>query len=555
MIIRFPSAERPERLAKAFRRALVAEGHDISYCRVREATAQAFGYRSWNDLLAQVGQGPAFTPDEDLDPTVRTLRQREIGSGLARALGLPPETGHALVQAVAPTRRRQRHTPFDLDAALRRVAARITRDALRITPIRHGDDSGFCVDYDLERIGFTQRFHRIVPHSLMLLVGPDGRVTTGAAHHAHTPRPAIDIPPHDTRLAWLLNDADLTNPDPTPQAGDPLVLETLMRLDKGAITRLRRAPRFTHRAYDVLRTLPEAHPINGFLDAYPLIAVDVADTLDGTGLDPIPGVHAGPLVGSSDPHGWYLDWQVHAANEAPRGWALSREALAQAFEAIAVHDDPACPPFHCWLIEMIACAPAGTLPRGPAQVQAALRLAETFRFVLEPTWSITPDRLFQNFQGDWIDLERRLRGEITGLNALDLKHGHNDVALILVNAALAEQGRPIAIGGAQIRHMPLAKQLRDRISGDDDLPHIFARRRDWRIRVAQDTRDDLLRVIEGGRAITAPLHWIGLARDLAASTYLPVALRASSATQILSRLDVDVDALLAGLENTAQAAA
>lgn len=106
MRIEFKSAERPKRIARSIRKHLGDHGIDRAYGRVREACAAMFGYRSWNDLLGQVGKGTPSAFDQVAGSALTMERAAVFSRRLSEALGIPAKAASEIVSSVGPMSKR-----------------------------------------------------------------------------------------------------------------------------------------------------------------------------------------------------------------------------------------------------------------------------------------------------------------------------------------------------------------------------------------------------------------------------------------------------------------
>lgn len=115
MRIYFHSSVRPTRIAKSIHRHLGDRGFDPAYGRVREACAAMFGYRSWNDLLGQIGRATPSPSDQDAGSAVAMERAAIFSRRLSEALGIPLEAALEIVSSVGPTSKRSPEPALDVE--------------------------------------------------------------------------------------------------------------------------------------------------------------------------------------------------------------------------------------------------------------------------------------------------------------------------------------------------------------------------------------------------------------------------------------------------------
>lgn len=257
--IQFLSAERPSRISKALARALADAGHHIPYMTVREAVAEMYGYRNWNDLLAQVGKQAPSPYDQDLDSLEAEARRSIFVARLADLLSLPREVAALVVDQVGPTSRAKRSLPKpreSWDIIARRISAGLAARASEIRPMNSSDATGVFVALKPE----------IRMHDFILSVTNQGEVEFWTGHDLQIDNRSSDFGRilHMAGLA-ASSDEQAHLPSPAP------LLNTVSRLDPDALHLLRATPTFSVAAYRLAKASPLNGPIRETVSSYPLL--------------------------------------------------------------------------------------------------------------------------------------------------------------------------------------------------------------------------------------------------------------------------------------------
>jgi hypothetical protein len=106
IIMRFSisSAERPKAIARALKKALDGSPHARGYSDCLNLVAEIYGYRTWRELQASLGQDTPSPYDQDLTQDARDARrQHQIGVLVGR--GFSTEFATAVIDRIGPTSR------------------------------------------------------------------------------------------------------------------------------------------------------------------------------------------------------------------------------------------------------------------------------------------------------------------------------------------------------------------------------------------------------------------------------------------------------------------
>jgi hypothetical protein len=288
MQIQFNSGTRPTRLSKAFRGSLASRGAEIPYSKVREGVALMFGYRSWNDLLANGCHGPATPQDQDIPPAEALTRRDTFVARLSSALGIPQDLAGNVVDDIGPTSRKA--PPFDPVQAILRMARNMTASAVSVTPFKACGMSGFkLVEHPRTGRGHPalDLFPDMAPmksalERFALVVSEDGSGVGFAFGDPRSPDAMAirDIDPESGNdlLGDKLQEAGLLrvrNGDATGEP-DPLVRKTLARLNHPALSALRTCPRISPQAYAIAATLKPDGAFLELVSDLPMLGAEIA---------------------------------------------------------------------------------------------------------------------------------------------------------------------------------------------------------------------------------------------------------------------------------------
>lgn len=497
MLIRYTSPSRPERLTKDLHRALNQHGHATGLCQVREATAQALGYRTWNDLRAQStprsGQA-ALVADPD------AASDHAVGTRLAARLGIPDDLGTRLVAEVGLTAP-QRTRDFCWTRRLSVLAARMTGSAETITPVTIDHRTGFRLE---------PKSQSGLMRSITLTVGDDGSVSL-----LRNDKPRVSE--CDGQLGSILDAFGLLDGRPYPGRADPTIIATLTRLDGRAIMRLRADDLFDIAAYDAIRLNPDT-PFARLLDRIPLIGCRVRQAVGDAD-----NFLEKSLLSSDDPEEDLLreavEFSQHNWPEWPYDRMRARRVLTVFRDYQPSERDR---PFGCWTIAFLNACPEQHLPEDPPAIQACIAVASKLDDLFYPSTSIGPSQFYEDFSGDWIALNRSLRSEyrLTSVTPFE------DLAIDCLDAAENARG----IRGKSIDHDLCAMVV------DERLRPVIVKGRSYR---------ELCQAGQAYDAVSEPLETAeGRFAALMQSPLLPSDYRTGSAADLLHKIGFDLDRLL-----------
>ena len=434
MQIRFSSGERPTRVSKSIRKRLADAGHDLPYSRVREGVASMYGYRSWNDLLGNVGKGPRTPDDVDLAPSEARERHDAFAVRLSAALGIPATVAEDVIAAVGPTSGRVR-TTFDVVAAVERMSRHLTASAERIEPFRLGDLVGFVATEHPVAVGRARYAFEDGVRGFSILVSDDGkRVVYERLSGRHPVPTGRSRALQDDQFGRHLQSAGLlaANSDPGKGEPHPLVHDTLSRLAPRALRLLRSAPCFSPEAFGMAASLDDGAPFAKLVDDFPLLASEfenVAHSLhDGALTDDANREKRKAILTSGDPLGLYVE---RARSFADRAWPHlpfdgggAKRAVTDTCKIEVLRDLGVQP----WHIAFLSFAPREKLPTTAAQVAAMIDFVEDMTCLFKEGVRMEPRDFYGSFDGDWVaaDAVRLGRGSfwspsvVLGEAAVDL---------------------------------------------------------------------------------------------------------------------------------------
>lgn len=110
MRIHFDGLVRPKLVAKSLRKALSAEGTELSLGRCQAVASRMFGYADWHDLVRHHAAAPASPDDDEAGVAVAAQRRLQYGRVLSE-LGIDPLTIPGILDAVRPTDRSRADAP------------------------------------------------------------------------------------------------------------------------------------------------------------------------------------------------------------------------------------------------------------------------------------------------------------------------------------------------------------------------------------------------------------------------------------------------------------
>jgi hypothetical protein len=446
MKIQFSSGTRPTRLAKAVRGALAGRGADIPYSRVREGVAHMFGYRSWNDLLANACNGPSTPPDQDVPPVEAAARRGTFTARLSAALGIDPALAAAVVDEVGPTSRKA--SPFDPAQAILRMARNLTASAVSIAPFEQGGMHGFRL-VQRPRQGRGHPALDMLPHMaptkralerFALVVSADGAKVGFALGDPKGPEPTSvrDIDPEsgNDMLGDMLQEAGLLRARGGDETGEPdaLVLGTLARLSPSALSALRACPRISPLAYAIAAGLKPACPFLGLVSELPMLGAEIASLAHSRscGLDKGDGLREA-MIHSDRPMEAYLDVVERFARGKWPARPFSRPGAERAVRAVGRIEVLADLGLLPWHTAFLAFCPAGKLPSNPAELDAAIHFIEMWTDAFQGL--IEPEDFFREFDGRWADLR-----DAAATSAFDLSGAFGEVACVVTRALAGSRG-------------------------------------------------------------------------------------------------------------------
>ena len=443
MRIALHSSERPKRISKAVRNHLLALGRDIPFAAVREAVASMYGYRSWNDLLGQAGRGATSPYDHEAHDGVASERRTVFARRLSERLGLPFDVAQATVDAVGPTSRRPvKAAAWNWPDALERMAANLSRCPVEaVTLVVEGDASGYrcrvAVDPDavveVEDREILARKYRLEQPAYELLVRDDGgviyRTSTGDGRWMGSTVFNGGDPIVLEGFGRRLQEAGLHGGETPDNAPHELVRRTLARLDGHALSLLRAVPMFSPDAYDVARGVAAGSPLGRAIARLPMLGVELLNTvykhtrfLPADRTSPVLARAArSALFNDPDLVERYLDLVALVARGFHPGIPFDRDAARGTVEAVAaipVLHGTGLDPSH---VAFLSLAPRALLPRTPAQVEAALALADRLQPLFGRDVGMSPEVAFSHFDGDWRALRRNVEETLRAYDDLLIK--------------------------------------------------------------------------------------------------------------------------------------
>jgi len=416
MRIQFVSDERAKRISKSIKNALADLGHDLPYSRVREATAAMFGYRNWNDLLAQAGKSVPSPYDHEVSVEEAALRRSAYVERLASVLGISPEVAAATVDGVGPTSRKGRLAApvWTWAAALDRMARHLSRHMVFVEPAGVGQCEGFLIQ--LGRDAFRGQFVQAVRDQFVLAVAADGsEVVFGRDHDSILRTDGRGL--HNEVFGSMLQKAGLLAGESAVEVTPhPLVLATLSRLDGDALSLLRTVPAFTPCAYEIAYDIPEDAAFRNLVRELPMLGSEIqsvartreADTRGSRNRSNAREI----MIGSDDPLDRYLTIVMDAPSRVWPGLVppdrASAERALRAVGRFEVAEGSGLLPLD---VALLSHAPESCLPKTPEQMAACMLFSQRDSVLFESAVGLRPADFFreleQEFGGNWNVLRGR----------------------------------------------------------------------------------------------------------------------------------------------------
>lgn len=467
--IHFTSSERPTRIAKALTRAFEASGTRFAFSKVREATAVMYGYRGWNDLLGQIGKRPASPYDQDIETEEVSHRRALFIERMSKALDVGHEFVAATIDGVGPmSRATRKHGVTTWSQTVERLAAGLMALSSKVVQETVAGVSG-------ARITLKPRGPRVVEY--LLLVAPSGDIVWQNLKDDGPDR-------FDPDFGELLQNAGLLEHRDVEAAPPPeFLVSTLKRISGDALHILRTAPVFSVAAYDYVRATEEDAPIRRVLQQFPMLGVWFENRAHAESnrfdndFDP---------TRSKDPVATFLQAAEKLASQWPH--PFDKDGARRAL--VALGSEPLLTPYGLARthVAFLSFAPAEALPKGSAQIRAAMRVAEDLDTAFTDG-AISPAAFFREFRDryghNWIDLaalsydDRRFADHlVTDIgNAVGMKLALElsiDTAKLNDNDATYEIGlrlaRRVGEGLGFVEYNSKARAWYDSLNEDDDAP-------------------------------------------------------------------------------------